>query len=48
MTVKIDKTPPEQIGSAKKDIETILDYLCYLRESLNFALEDMDKKVSEK
>ena len=48
MTVKIDKTPPEQTDVAKIDIENILDYLCYLRERLNFALEDMDKKVSEK
>lgn len=48
MTAKIDKTPPEQTGSAKKDIENMLDYLCYLRESLNFVLDDMEKRLTEK
>ena len=47
MAIKIDKMPPEMSGIAVKDMQNILDYIVYLRENVNFALEDMEKKIKK-
>ena len=44
---KIDKNPPEQTGNTSQDLTNILDYLSYLRETVNFALETLEKSIEE-
>ena len=41
---KIDKMPPEPTGNVKTDIEKMRDYLNYLRENINFALNTIEKE----
>lgn len=46
-TKKIDRLPPVPTGNVKTDIEKINEYLIYLRENINFAINSIDKKESE-
>lgn len=41
---KIDKLPPSPSGETKKDLAAMLEYLCYLREQINFALSIVEKE----
>ncbi len=45
MAVKIDKMPPEINGDTKKDLENIRDYIVYLREQINFALQALENDL---
>ncbi|MBO7276042.1 MAG: hypothetical protein J6V15_06690 [Clostridia bacterium] len=45
MAVTIDKMPPETTGSNTKDAQNILDYLAYLREQVNFALQSLENDL---
>ncbi|MBR4955971.1 MAG: hypothetical protein IKY46_08695 [Clostridia bacterium] len=44
---KIDKTPPEMTGDVKKDIKALHDYMTYLRERVNFALNTIEKQEGD-
>lgn len=41
---KIDKMPPVISGDTKKDMQAMQDYLTYLREKINFALNTIEKE----
>ncbi len=41
---KIDKMPPEMTGNVKTDLEKVREYLNYLRENVNFALNTIEKE----
>ena len=45
MTLKIDKMPPEQTGVPAADVTNMLEYLAYLRESINYALQTLQKSM---
>jgi len=42
---KIDKLPPSPSGDLKKDVEALANYLCYLQEQINFALELQERRI---
>ena len=42
---KIDKLPPSPSGETKRDLAAMLEYLCYLREQINFALEQQERRI---
>lgn len=46
-TKKIDRMPPALTGDAKRDVQAMHEYLLYMRESINFAINSIDKKESE-
>jgi hypothetical protein len=47
MAVVIDKMPPEPTGISAKDVDNILDYLAYLREQTNFALQSLQDHICD-
>ena len=47
MAVMIDKMPPEPTGIGAKDVDNILDYLAYLREQTNFALQSLQDRIGD-
>lgn len=40
----IDKSPPMMTGDSKRDIQSIVEYLAYLQETVNFNLTQMAKE----
>lgn len=45
---KIDKLPPSPSGDVKKDIAALSNYLVYLHEQINLALNTIEKKEETK
>ena len=45
MAPKIDKMPPEISGIPIRDAIAMREYLLYLRETVNFALETVEKQL---
>ncbi|MBR4304214.1 MAG: hypothetical protein IKT81_02660 [Clostridia bacterium] len=43
----IDKNPPQQTGKTQTDLTNILNYLSYLREQINFAVDTLEKSTEE-
>lgn len=41
---KIDKQLPAKTGDLQKDIDGIRNYIIYMREQINFALNSIDKR----
>ena len=43
---KIDRRPPTPTENVREDIDALNDYIYYLREQINFALNQIETEVN--
>ncbi len=41
---KIDKLPPSPSDNVREDMDAMMDYVHYLREQINFALNQLESE----